>query len=85
MRDILSLLGEELEVVEEHPFHSEQTMNYSGRVQSKHSPEYLAMKQNKGKEKTWRLAPGESNKLHAKTSDSPKKNARRNPKKKKQD
>jgi len=81
LRDILTLLGEELDVVEEHPYHSEQTMNYSGRVQSKHSPDRPAIKHNKGKEKTWRLAPGESNKLHARSDGSLKKNARRNPKK----
>lgn len=81
LRDILTLIGEEPEVVMDHPFHSEQTMNYSGRVQSKHSPERLALKRHKGKEKTWKLAPGESNKLHAK-NDGPKKNARNNPKKK---
>jgi ATP-dependent RNA helicase RhlE len=81
LRNILSHLGEEPAVVLEHPFHSEQTMNYSGRVQTKHSPEYLATKRSKGKEKTWRLAPRESQKLHAKKG-SPKKNARNNPKKK---
>lgn len=83
LRDILTHLGEEPDVVEEHPFHSEQTMNYSGRVQTKHSPERLAVKHGKGKEKTWRLAPSERNKVHAK-SDGPKKNARRNPNKKSQ-
>ncbi|MEN8256096.1 MAG: DEAD/DEAH box helicase [Verrucomicrobiota bacterium] len=82
LRDILTHLGEEMDVTIDHPFHSEQTMNYSGRVQSKHSPERLAMKRNKGKEKTWRLAPGERNKVHTK-DDGPKKNARRNPKKRK--
>ncbi len=82
LRDILTLIDEEPNVVEEHPFHSEQTMNYSGRVQSKHSPERIAMKHSKGKEKTWRLAPGERDKVHAK-DDGPKKNARRNPKKRK--
>jgi len=81
LRDILTHLGEEPDVEMEHPFHSEQTMNYSGRVQSKHSPERLAMKHSKGKEKTWRLAPGERNKVHTKP-ESPRKNARRNPKKK---
>ena len=85
LRDILTLLGEEPNVVEDHPFHSEQTMNYSGRVQSKHSPERIAMKHNKGKEKTWRLAPGESNKLHTQRNEAPKKNARRNPKNKSSD
>jgi len=83
LRDILTLLGEEPEVVEDHPFHSEQTMNYSGRVQSKHSPERIAAKRSKGKEKTWRLAPGERTKVHAQTDGSTKKNARRNPKRKK--
>jgi len=83
LRDILTHLGEEMDVILDHPFHSEQTMNYSGRVQSKHSPERLAMKRNKGKEKTWRLAPGDRNKVHAKDDGSKKKNARRNPKKKK--
>ena len=81
LRNILSHLGEEIEAELDQPFHSEQTMNYSGRVQSKHSPEHLAAKRSKGKEKTWRLAPGERNKVHAK-SDTPRKNARRNPKKK---
>ena len=80
--DILTLIGEEPEVVLDHPFHSEQTMNYSGRVQSKHSPERLATKRSKGKEKTWRLAPGESGKLHTQRNEAPKKNARNNPKKK---
>ena len=84
LRDILTHLGEEIVAEHEHPFHSEQTMNYSGRVQSKHSPEYLATKRNKGKEKNWRLAPTERTKVHAK-SDAPKKNARRNPKKKNDD
>jgi len=84
LRDILTHLGEEMDVTLDHPFHSEQTMNYSGRVQSKHSPERIAMKHSKGKEKTWRLAPGERNKVHAK-DDGPKKNARRNPKKNKKD
>jgi ATP-dependent RNA helicase RhlE len=85
LREILSHLGEEPEIVLDHPFHSEQTMNYSGRVQSKHSPERLAMKRSKGKEKTWRLAPGERSKVHAQTPTGPRKNARNNPKKKNQD
>jgi ATP-dependent RNA helicase RhlE len=87
LRDILTHLGEEPDVVVDHPFHSEQTMNYSGRVQSKHSPERKALKHGKGKEKTWRLAPGESTKLHdaQKSTDAPKKNARNNPKKKRMD
>jgi ATP-dependent RNA helicase RhlE len=83
LRNILTHLGEEMEVVLEHPFHSEQIMNYSGRVQTKHSPERLADKKRRGKEKTWRLAPSESSKLHAK-KEGGKKNARRNPKKKNQ-
>ena len=83
LRDILTHLGEEPAVVEEHPFHSEHTMNYSGRVQSKNSPERLTVKHTKGKEKTWRLAPGEQDKVHAK-SGGPEKNARRNPKKRKE-
>lgn len=81
LRDILAHLGEEPNVVQEHPFHSEQTMNYSGRVQPKNSPGHLAEKHRKGKEKTWHLAPDERKKLHAR-NDGPKKNARRNPKKK---
>ena len=84
LRDILAHLGEEPETIIDHPFHSEQTMNYSGRVQSKHSPERLATKRKKGKEKTWRLAPSERTKVHAKT-DGKKKNARNNPKKKRLD
>jgi len=83
LRNILTHLGEEMDIVLEHPFHSEQIMNYSGRVQTKHSPERLADKKRRGKEKTWRLAPSESSKLHAK-KEGGKKNARRNPKKKNQ-
>ena len=83
LRNILTHLGESPEVIIDHPFHSEQIMNYSGRVQTKHSPERVADKKRKGKEKTWRLAPTESTKLHAK-KEGGKKNARRNPKKKNQ-
>lgn len=81
LRNILSHLGEELTMIEDQPFHSEQTMNYSGRVASKHSPEHVAMKRNKGKEKNWRLAPTERTQVHAQNK-TPRKNARRNPKKK---
>jgi hypothetical protein len=52
-------------------------------VQSKHSPERLATKRNKGKEKTWRLAPAERNKVHANKDGIKKKNARNNPRRKK--
>lgn len=82
LREILSFIGEAPEVIVDHPFHSIQTMNYSGRVQPKHTKERMLNKRSKGKEKTWRLAPGESQKLHAKDA-GPKKNARRNPKRKK--
>lgn len=82
LREILAHLGEQPETILDHPFHSEQIMHYSGRVQSKHTPERVAAKRGKGKEKTWRLAPGESAKLHAKPLDESKKNARRNPKRK---
>ncbi len=80
LRDILAHLGEEFETLIDHPFHSEQTMNYSGRVQSKHSTERLAAKRKKGREKIWRLAPAERNKVHAR-DEGKKKNARNNPKK----
>ncbi len=85
LREILTHLGEDPEVVTEHPFHSEQTMNYSGRVQSKHAPERIAIRRSKNKEKTWRLSPGERTKVHTPSEDTLKKNARRNPKKKKTD
>ena len=82
LREILTYLGEELEVVEDHPFHSEQIKNYSGNVKSKHTPEQQAHKRSKIREQTtWRLAPGDQNQLHA-PAGNPKKNARRNPKKK---
>ena len=81
LRDILVHLGEEMEVVEEHPFHSEQIMHYSGNVKSKHTPDKKKHVSKIREQTTWRLPPGESSKLHAKAG-SPKKNARRNPKKK---
>jgi ATP-dependent RNA helicase RhlE len=82
LRDILTHLGEEMEEVVDHPFHSEQIKNYSGNVKSKHTPDRQKHTRSKIREQTtWRLAPGESQKLHAKDG-GPKKNARRNPKKK---
>ncbi len=81
LREILVHLGEEMETVTEHPFHSEQVMHYSGNVKSKHTPDKKKHVSKIREQTTWRLAPGESNKLHAK-SNGPKKNARRNPKKK---
>ncbi len=82
LRTILTHLGEEIEIEENHPFHSEQIKNYSGNVKSKHTPETQKHTRSKIREQnSWRLAPGESKKLHAK-GNGPKKNARRNPKKK---
>ncbi|HSR88647.1 MAG TPA: DEAD/DEAH box helicase [Pontiella sp.] len=80
LREILVHLGEEMEVVTDHPFHSEQIMHYSGNVKSKHTPDKKKHVSKIREQTTWRLAPGESRKLH--TSPGPKKNARRNPKKK---
>ena len=81
LREILVHLGEEMDVVSDHPFHSEQIMHYSGNVKSKHTPDKKKHVSKIREQTTWRLAPGASNKLHAK-DDGPKKNARRNPKKK---
>jgi ATP-dependent RNA helicase RhlE len=82
LRDILTHLGETIEVEENHPFHSEQIKNYSGNVRSKHTPDKQKHSRSKIREQTtWRLPPGERNKLHAKDGE-PKKNTRRNPKKK---
>ncbi len=81
LRDIQTHLAEDIEVVEEHPFHSEQIKNFSGNVQSKHTPDKQKHVSKIREQTTWRLTPGQSGKLHAK-SDGPKKNARRNPKKK---
>ena len=82
LREILTHLGEEIEVEEDHPFHSEQIKNYSGNVKSKHTPDKQKHTRSKIREQTtWQLAPGEAKKLHAKDS-GPKKNTRRNPKKK---
>lgn len=80
LRTIFTLLGEEMEIIEDHPFHSEQIKNYSGNVKSKNAPDQQKHTRSKIREQTtWRLAPGESNKLHAKDT-GPKKNVRRNPK-----
>ncbi len=81
LRDIIAHLGEDIEVIEDHPFHSEQIKNYSGNVQSKHTPDKKKHVTKIREQTTWRLAPGETNKLHAKET-GPKKNVRRNPKKK---
>jgi ATP-dependent RNA helicase RhlE len=80
LRDILTHLGEDMEINEDHPFHSEQIKNYSGKVKSKHTPDKKKHVSKIREQTTWRLAPGERNKLH--TDKDPKKNARRNPKKK---
>ncbi len=81
LRDILVHLGEEMKVEDEHPFHSEQIRNYSGSVKPKHTPDKKKHVSKIREQTTWRLAPGDRNKLHTKDG-SPKKNARRNPKKK---
>ena len=81
LRDIIAHLGEDIEVDEEHPFHSEQIKNFSGNVQSKHTPDKQKHISKIREQTTWRLTPGERNKLHVKDG-SPNKNARRNPKKK---
>ncbi len=85
LRDILTHLHEEMEEVVDHPFHSEQIKNYSGNVKSKHTPDRQNHKRSKIREQTtWKLSPGESSKLHDQ-DDSPRKNVRRNPKRKKRD
>ena len=81
LRDIQAHLNEDLEVIEDHPFHSEQVLHYSGNVQSKHTPDKQKHVSKIREQTTWRLTPGQQNKLHEK-SDGPKKNVRRNPKKK---
>jgi ATP-dependent RNA helicase RhlE len=81
LRDIHLHLGRELDVVTDHPFHSEQIMHYSGSVKPKHTPDKKKHVSKIREQTTWRLAPGESSKLH--TSSGPKKNTRRNPKRKK--
>ena len=81
LRDITAHLNEDIEVVMEHPFHSEQARNFSGNVQSKHSPDKQKHVSKIREQTTWRLTPGQQNKLHTKTA-GPHKNARNNPKKK---
>jgi len=81
LRNILTHLNESIEIVKDHPFHSEQVMNYSGRVQPKHSSKQTQNKKHQNKEKTWKLTPSERQKLHTKKEEK-KKNLRRNPKKK---
>ena len=79
LREILRHLGSEIPVITEHPFHSEQAQNYSGRANpKKHTPNQG--KNRKKEQNKWRLAPSEAAKLHAKDEQKPKKNARRNPK-----
>ncbi len=80
LRDIHLHLGEELEIVEEHPYHSEQIKHYSGSVKPKHTPDKKKHVSKIREQTTWRLTPGQRSKLH--TPAGPKKNARRNPKKK---
>ncbi|NNJ71075.1 MAG: DEAD/DEAH box helicase, partial [Kiritimatiellales bacterium] len=57
LRTILTHLGEELEIEENHPFHSEQIKNYSGNVKSKHTPDQQKHTRSKIREQnSWRLA-----------------------------
>ncbi len=81
LRNILLHLGEEMETEENHPFHSEQVRHFSGSAKPKHTPDKKKHVSSIREQTTWRLPPGESKRLHTPT-DSPKKNARRNPKKK---
>ncbi|MDF7801519.1 DEAD/DEAH box helicase [Pontiellaceae bacterium B1224] len=81
LRDILAHLNEDFDLIEDHPFHSEQVRNYSGNVKSKHTPDKQKHISKIREQTTWRLTPGQQSKLHAK-SGTPKKNARRNPRKK---
>ena len=80
LRDILLHLGEEMDVIENHPFHSEQIKNYSGSTKSKHTPDKKKQVSKIREQTTWRLSPGQRSKLH--TESGPRNNARRNPKKK---
>ncbi len=82
LRDIQTHLNEELEIDDEHPFHSEQIKNFSGNVKAKHTPDKQKHISKIREQTTWRLSPDQRNKLHAKEN-GPKKNARRNPKKNK--
>jgi ATP-dependent RNA helicase RhlE len=81
LREILVHLDEDMEEIEDHPFHSEQVKHYSGNVKSKHTPDKKKHVTKIREQTTWRLAPGDAKKLHAKET-GPKKNIRRNPKKK---
>jgi ATP-dependent RNA helicase RhlE len=81
LRDIHLHLGEEIAVEEEHPFHSEQIRNYAGSVKPKHTPDKKKHVSKIREQTTWRLSPGQRERLH--TPSGPKKNARRNPRKKK--
>jgi ATP-dependent RNA helicase RhlE len=81
LREILRHLGAEIPVVKDHPFHSEQALNYSGRANTqKHTPKPAGRR--KKEQNKWRLAPSETAQLHRKEEQKPKKNARRNPKRK---
>lgn len=84
LRDILTHLNEDMTEVKDHPFHSEQVKNYSGNVKSKHDPDKKKYVSKIREQTTWRLTPGQQSKLRA-TKAAPKKNARNNPKDKKQD
>ncbi|WP_372797220.1 DEAD/DEAH box helicase [Pontiella sp.] len=80
LRDILAHLNEDFEIIEDHPFHSEQVQHYSGNVKSKHTPDKKKHVSKIREQTTWRLTPGQQKNLHKESG--PKKNARRNPKKK---
>jgi ATP-dependent RNA helicase RhlE len=81
LRDIVAHLGEDLEIIEDHPFHSEQVAIYSGNVKPKHTPDKKKHVSKIREQTTWRLAPGAAKKLHTKET-GPRKNIRNNPKKK---
>ncbi|MDZ8120100.1 DEAD/DEAH box helicase [Pontiella agarivorans] len=82
LRDILAHLNEDIDVVEAHPFHSEQVKNFSGNVKSKHTPDKKKHISKIREQTTWRLPPGQQKNLHKDAG--PGKNARRNPRKKQQ-
>ncbi len=81
LRDIQAHLNEDIEVIEDHPFHSEQVQHFSGNVKSKHTPDKKKHVSKIREQTTWRLTPGQRSQLH--TEKGPGKNARNNPKKKK--
>ncbi|MDF7806811.1 DEAD/DEAH box helicase [Pontiellaceae bacterium B12219] len=81
LRDIITHLGEDLDIIEDHPFHSEQVATYSGNVKSKHTPDKKKHVSKIREQTTWRLAPGAAKKLHTKAT-GPRKNVRNNPKRK---